>query len=279
LGIDLFTNQRTNIFIYYFFTTLSFIAIFSYLVNSTSFSHLYIFLILIFFISIAGFLISKLAVDPLEEYINNLQTFSVETLHELNLPLSTIRTNLGMLYKNNENEKSITRLKRIDTACEMLEQRYNELDYMIKKQSLKIQKESFELSELVQKRVEFLRQIYPSFKFKLELDQTYITSDKIGLSKVIDNLIDNCVKYSNNSTDIDISLKENELFIKDYGCGIDELELVKIFDTYYQSNSNNQGYGIGLSMVKRFCDNNNILLKIDSNPKNGTKVVLKFKDN
>ena len=279
MGTNLFRNQRTNIFIYYFFTTLSFIAILYYLVNHTNINHLYIFLILVFFISIAGFLISKLAVDPLEEYINNLQTFSVETLHELNLPLSTIRTNLGMLYKNNIDEKSMKRLKRIDSACEMLEQRYNELNYMIKKQSLKIQKETFELSELVQKRVDFLSQIYPNFEFNLDLNTTNITSDRIGLAKVIDNLIDNGVKYSKNSTKIDISLKENELFIQDYGSGIDELELVNIFDTYYQSNSSNQGFGIGLSMVKRFCDNNNILLKIDSNPDNGTKVLLKFKDN
>ena len=279
MGIDLFTNEHTNIFIYYFFTTLSFIAIFYYLVNYTRLSHLYIFLIISFFISIAGFLISKLSVDPLEEYINNLQNFSVETLHELNLPLSTIRTNLGMLYKNNEDEKSIKRLKRIDTACEMLEQRYNELDYMIKRQSLKIQKESFELSELVQKRVNFLSQLYPNFEFNLKLNKVNIISDKIGLSKVIDNLIDNSVKYSKDSTKIDISLNDNELFIKDYGSGIDELELVNIFDTYYQSNSNNQGFGIGLSMVKRFCDNNNILLKIDSSPENGTKILLKFKEN
>jgi signal transduction histidine kinase len=184
-----------------------------------------------------------------------------------------------MLYKNNEDEKSIKRLKRIDTACEMLEQRYNELDYMIKRQSLKIQKESFELSELVQKRVNFLNQIYPNFEFNLKLNKVNIISDKIGLSKVIDNLIDNSVKYSTQSTKIDISLQENELFIKDYGSGIDELELVNIFDTYYQSNSNNQGFGIGLSMVKRFCDNNNILLKIDSSPENGTKILLKFKEN
>jgi len=40
-----------------------------------------------------------------------------------------------------------------------------------------------------------------------------------------------------------------------------------------------QGFGIGLSMVKRFCDNNSILLNINSTPNIGTSVLLKFKDN
>ncbi len=39
-----------------------------------------------------------------------------------------------------------------------------------------------------------------------------------------------------------------------------------------------QGFGIGLSMVKRFCDSNNILLNFKSKPDAGTTVILKFKE-
>ena len=48
---------------------------------------------------------SKLGVDPLVRHVNNLQTLSKETLHELNLPISTIKTNIHMLKKNITNEK------------------------------------------------------------------------------------------------------------------------------------------------------------------------------
>lgn len=221
---------------------------------------------------------SKLGVDPLVRHVNNLQTLSKETLHELNLPISTIKTNMHMLKKNITNEKDLKRASRIESACDMLQQRYNELDYMIKLQSSNVIKESIKLEELVLKRVGFLQSLYPHMEFKIQLNSTSINTDKVGLSKVIDNLIDNAVKYSQNSKNIDITLKNHELYIQDYGCGIDEVELINIFDNYYQSNNDVQGFGIGLSMVKRFCDTNEILLNLKSKPNIGTTIILKFKE-
>ena len=116
---------------------------------------------MLFFVILSGFFISKLAVDPLAEYVKNLQDLSKETLHELNLPISTIITNTQMLEKNLADEKSKKRLLRIQNACEMLKQRYNELEYMIKMQSKQNLQEEFFLDDLVQTRVTFLEKIYP----------------------------------------------------------------------------------------------------------------------
>ncbi len=236
-------------------------------------------LVILCFVVIAGVMISKLAVDPLEEHVNNLQNLSKETLHELNLPISTIMTNSHMLKKNMDNEKDLKRMSRIENACKMLQQRYNELDYMIKTQSLQELKESFDLKELVEQRVDFLKSVYPHMKFELDLETTLVTNDKIGLSKVIDNIIDNGVKYSHKINTLTIKLHNFTLHIQDYGCGMDEVELIHIFDTYYQSNKNMQGFGIGLSMVKRFCDMQKIKLNFKSTPNIGTIVLLDFKEN
>ncbi len=229
------------------------------------------------FVVLSGIFISKLAVDPLLEYVKNLQNLSKETLHELNLPISTIVSNSQMLHKNLKDEKSHKRLQRINNACEMLKQRYNELEYMIKMQSNQDIKEKISVPDLLKQRVQFLQHIYPHINFSTELHPLEITSDKTGLSKVIDNIIDNGVKYSQSSTKIDIRLKARTLEIQDYGVGMNEVELLQIFDNYYQANNKMQGFGIGLSMVKRFCDNNNINLSFQSSPNNGTTVILEFK--
>jgi len=235
-------------------------------------------IVILYIVALAGLLISKLSIDPLEEHVTNLQNLSKETLHELNLPISTIMTNTHLLKKNMDDEKNLKRLHRIESACAMLQQRYNELDYMIKKQSRQELREKFSLDKLVTSRVEFFQAIYPHVKFNLELQNTQILSDKIGLSKVIDNIIDNGIKYSLNSNIIDIKLADFTLHIQDYGRGMDEVELLQIFDNYYQSNKNMQGFGIGLGMVKRFCDMQNIQLNFDSKPDIGTTVLLKFKE-
>ena len=119
--------------------------------------------------------------------------------------------------------------------------------------------------------------IYPNKKINIEIEKTEIFNDKIGLGKVIDNIVDNGVKYSKNSDEIDIVLKNKRLSVQDYGNGMDENELLKVFDRYYQGDSDAQGYGIGLSLVKRFCDKQNIKLSIDSKLGFGTKITLEFK--
>lgn len=228
---------------------------------------------------LAGVLISKLSIDPLQEHVQNLQNLSKETLHELNLPVTTIMTNTHMLKNKTQDEKMLKRLSRIENACGILQERYNELDYMIKTQTQREIKEAFALDKLIEERVAFLSPLYPSFEFEVSVQKTQIISDKIGLAKVIDNIIENGVKFSQTTKKIKILLKDNILRIQDYGCGIEDSELLRIFDHYYQSNQNMQGFGIGLGMIKRFCDKQNIELSIDSKVDVGTTLELKFKDN
>ena len=235
-------------------------------------------LIVLCFVILSGVFISKLAIDPLAEYVHDLQNLSKETLHELNLPISTITTTTQLLSKNCDDEKILKRIGRIDSACIMLKERYNELDYLIKMQTNQSIKEDFFVNRLIEERVKFLKKVYPQMHFNLSLEEMQVYSDKKGLSKVIDNIIDNGVKYSDTSKNIDIEVKNSSITIKDYGVGMDEVELVRIFDNYYQTNKNMQGFGIGLNLVKRFCERNNIELIFESSKNIGTTVQLKFKE-
>jgi len=274
----LFRSLRINIFIYYFFTVAGFLLLAYYFVNVLHVENMYLFaLIVLCFVILSGVFISKLAVDPLAEYVHDLQNLSKETLHELNLPISTITTNTQLLSKNCDDEKILKRIGRIDSACIMLKERYNELDYLIKMQTNQNIKEDFFVDKLVEQRVAFVKKIYPQMNFSLSLEEMHIFGDKKGLSKVIDNIIDNGVKYSDTSKNIDIEVKNSSITIKDYGLGMDEVELIRIFDNYYQSNKNMQGFGIGLNLVKRFCERNNIELIFESSKNIGTTVQLKFK--
>ena len=274
----MFRNLRINIFIFYFLTVLTFLFLLYYALDVIDIdNYLLLSIVFISLVVISALFISKLAVDPLESYVLNLQNLSKETLHELNLPISTIVTNLQMLQKNLEDEKSLKRVQRIKNASKMLQQRYNELDYLIKMQTKQVQKEHFDLKDLIEDRVDFLSKLYPHIQFNLELTEYELFMDKIGFAKVIDNLIDNGVKYSANSKMIDVIIEKDMLLIRDYGIGMNEVELLGIFDNYYQVNKEIQGFGIGLNMVKRFCDENGIELIFDSSPNRGTTVKLKFK--
>lgn len=223
-----------------------------------------------------GKVISKVAMEPLKEYFNHLDRFSKETLHELNLPINTITANLSMLRKTNSDEKSIKRLERIEMATVMLKERYNELDYLIKKQMEQESIETFEIGELLDERLAFLKPLYPDAQWEVTAQLCQVTLDRKGFAKVIDNLIDNGVKYSPSSACITISLHDDTLSICDQGFGMDEMTLVRIFDRYYQNDSTMAGYGIGLGLVKRYCDRYKIGLHVRSQLDEGTCVTLEL---
>ena len=253
-------------------------ALFYYTIFIIKVQHIVLVIVLLVSLSILfAITISKLSIDPLQEYVTNLQNLSKDTLHELNIPVSTIQTNTQMLQKNITDEKSKKRLMRIQKASDILLERYSELDYMIKAQTSQNLDEEIELDKLITDKVDFLSSLYHDVKFQLDLEKSTIIIDKIGLSKTIDNIIDNGVKYSKDKKVITITLKDKRLSIKDFGVGIDEVELVKIFDRYYQNDDSMQGFGIGLNMVKRFCDKNQIKLAFNSKVGVGTTVVLEFR--
>ncbi|MEA3522854.1 MAG: HAMP domain-containing sensor histidine kinase [Campylobacterota bacterium] len=225
-----------------------------------------------------GLLMATLALEPLREHFNHLERFTKETLHELNLPINTITANTNMLQKNTTDEKSIKRIQRIEMAAKMLQERYEELNYLIQKQMHKETIETFELSHVISERIDFLSSLYSRFDFEKNLQMTDISSDRWGLLKVIDNLIENAVKYSSDSRNIRIVLKDAILEIIDYGDGMDEVELLHIFDRYYQNDATMPGFGIGLGLVKSYCDRYKIDLHVKSKKHKGTTVSLNFKE-
>jgi len=233
------------------------------------------------FVLFSSILVLSLAVGyTLNSYIlsekfkvdENLLHLTKEILHELNIPLSTIKANTMLLKRTlKENEKGLKRLERIDDSSKRLHRLYSELVYSIKKEIHTIEKESFDLKLLIAERVTVLKLLERN-SFVVSIPPYRISVDKIGFEKMLDNVLTNAMKYSEKHEPIFITLKENILTIEDRGIGMDEMELVKIYDRYYQSDSHIYGDGIGLSLVKAYCDDEKIKIRINSHKGEGTTV-------
>ncbi|OJW80283.1 MAG: hypothetical protein BGO69_05475 [Bacteroidetes bacterium 46-16] len=114
----------------------------------------------------------------------------------------------------------------------------------------------------------------------------YIEADPTALTRIVNNLIENAIKYTDPNGDITVRLVENEgeikLEVEDTGIGIPPMVHEKIFDPYYQLNrekSNLQGMGLGLPIVRKVIQSLDGTIKIDSNPalKKGTIVIVMLK--
>jgi len=220
-----------------------------------------------------GYIIATHLLAPKVQLDENLSHLSSEILHELNIPLSTIKANTVLLKKRMDDEKALQRIERIDASSLRLERLYKELVYSIKKEIHPIEKETFSLYNVLQERIE----VFQSFErndFFLDFIDKIVYADKIGFEKMIDNLLMNAMKYSDKNSTIKIDMNENILSINDSGIGMDETQLLRVYERYYQGDSKKEGEGIGLALVKAYCDEADIEVKIYSEKDKGTKVSL-----
>ncbi|MGB5917712.1 ATP-binding protein [Arcobacter sp.] len=230
-------------------------------------------LVLIIFAVVLNYFLSKPLFDPLFESDTNLEKAIKETLHELNIPASTIQSNAQMLEKNLKDEKDIRRLNRIKLATNELLKLYDQMEYEIKKEIGRIDKFEFLLDDIIGNSIDKFEDIKGSITIENDIKNVSINSDKNGFQKVFDNLLSNAIKYNCENGIIKINMQNNFLCIFNTGNIIDTKNLFIVFDQYFQEDSNKTGFGLGLNIVKEFCDKNQIDIKIE--PKeNGTQIKL-----
>jgi signal transduction histidine kinase len=109
---------------------------------------------------------------------------------------------------------------------------------------------------------------------KINLVSTLFVS--LIFSKVKKSVKLSVVKLIVSLSGIVLSNENHILKVEDTGCGIDTKNIFKIYDKYFQVDVANQGIGLGLSVVKEYCDKNNISIKIDADIGVGTTFYLNY---
>ena len=98
------------------------------------------------------------------------------------------------------------------------------------------------------------------------------------LGNILNNLIDNAIKYSGEAVTISIKADERHISIKDNGIGISEADLKHIFEKFYRAHTGNihdvKGYGLGLYYVKSIVEKHGWTITAESEPGKGTRFTL-----
>ena len=242
-----------------------------------------LFLVLIIYVySVVLMLKQKKYTELQKDFINNMS-------HEFKTPLASIL--IASNYVKEQNEiKDNPKLKKYNQIVVNQTKRLNEhiekILYVAKTESkqMLIDKSKFELKpvlDLVKDNI--------LLKYDKEIDINIITTkkyvlkaDEFHIYNILFNLVDNAVKYSGLSPKIEIVVTEiNQqlsIQIKDNGCGIPTKDLPFIFDKFYrvtrQDIKNIEGFGIGLSYVKKICDLHRWKITIANNTEKGIVVTI-----
>ncbi len=235
--------------------------------------------VLFFILLIAGYFLLKIFLKPMRDSIYLLNRFIKDTTHELNTPISAILTNIEMIDKSSLNKKDAKKIKRIDIASRTISNLYNDLTYIALGNQIQSKDEEVNLSILIDERVEYFKVIsnVRELKVVLDLDRNIILFiDRYKITRLIDNLISNAIKYNKKGSFINITLKDKYLCIEDGGIGIKKEEIRFMFDRYSRFNESEGGFGIGLNIVREIAFEYKLSLEVESKLEIGTKVIVKW---
>lgn len=196
------------------------------------------------------------------------EDFSYALIHDMKNPLSTIFTTLNFLHTGRLDDKPEKREKYFRIA-------EGEVDHLLtltnkvltvsklEQHKLDMQKEKIELPPMIDKLVDkFTAKADKPTRFIKDLQATEVYADAEYLEEVLDNLIDNAVKYSKENVEITLSSSCNGrhtfLRVHDNGIGISDKDQKVIFNKYERGAAGRRkrkqgasGFGLGLNFVQQ----------------------------
>ena len=218
--------------------------------------------------------------DKIEASFKKQKQFIQNASHELNTPLTIIKTKIDVLKQ----KKSITKkecmetIELVDSEIMRLSKITEELLTLseLEENVNKVNLSQINIKRILEKMLKLFENQISSknLKLKTSFDGDFeIPGSKIQIEQVLFNLIDNAVKYSTPKKEIEISLsndKDNKLLILDI-TNISEIikeeDLPYIFDRFYKTSAitDKKGFGLGLSISKKIVENHNGSIKVDYN--------------
>jgi signal transduction histidine kinase len=215
-------------------------------------------------------------------YSNQQQNFMMAVTHELKTPIAITQLNIETILKRNLDpiqqkkmlEISLSETQRLDNLCNniLLTSQLDMGEYQSNTQEV-------DLSLIVENTVNIFANRFPEITFKTDIQEyLLIKGESVLLQLLLNNLIDNAIKYSNISTPITIILKayENQikLSVMDEGVGIPVADKEKIFEKFYRVGAeytrSTKGTGLGLYLCKRIAIFHKAKLEVIPNTPKGS---------
>ena len=216
------------------------------------------------------------------------QNFMMAITHELKTPIAVAKLNLETLQKHKLDE--IKQQKLIGATLQEAN-RLNTLtnNILISSQleggGYKLIKEDINFSSLTSNCVTDFITRFPARKLEHNIEQDIdISGDALLLQILVNNLLDNAVKYAPANTPIALSLTKNTqgvlLTCADQGPGIADDEKKKIFERFYRIGNEQvrktKGTGLGLYLCKKIASDHNASISVTNNNPTGSIFTVHF---
>lgn len=223
--------------------------------------------------------------DDLEEAFNEQSRFVSDASHELKTPLTALKGHLSMIKRWGKNDKE--RLEKSLEICinesDRLTKIVNDLLILSKSEKEVINIDEIEEivpDKLVYEIVENYKILNDRVKFNVFTEGSTIRMSENHLKQLLIIFIDNAIKYNDKEeVNIDISIDNDKIIVKDNGIGIPKEDLPYIMERFYKvdkSRVNNNSFGLGLSIANRIVNNYGGTISVESEVHKFTRIIVRF---
>lgn len=239
-----------------------------------------------FIITIRALLNQKKLSEIKSDFINNMT-------HEFKTPLATISLAVDAL----KNEKVINDRNKMNYFSGIIKEENKRMNKQVEtilqaalldKQEIQLNVDPLHAHDLINAAINNIQLPLKEKNGKLErhfnATNDLLMADEVHFTNIINNLLDNAVKYSGDNLKIKIATSNFNshlrIKIEDTGIGMSKETLSRVFEKFYRAHTGNihnvKGFGLGLSYVKSIVDAHRGKIKAESTPGKGSCFTLDF---
>jgi two-component system, OmpR family, sensor histidine kinase MprB len=193
--------------------------------------------------------------DALERSIEAQRQLVADASHELRTPIAALRSNIQIFLESDRLPEADREGLQESILAELdeLTQVVADVLELARGSAPASRVEPIELDTFVREAVERTQRRAPDIGFRLELEPTVVLNNADRVGRAVTNIVDNARKWSPPDGEIEITLRDGELTVRDHGPGFDERDLPHVFDRFYRADNARRlpGSGLGLAIVKQ----------------------------
>lgn len=251
----------------------------------------------VFFLMIVAAFIMSFQIIFRQKKLSDMKTDFINNMtHELKTPIATISIASEMLKDNSISESKENRAKYASIIFDENKRLYNHVEQVLQiarleKGELQLNLEDRDVHAVITAAANRFHLILEELNGKIELnlnaEHSIIKLDEMHFTNVINNLIDNAIKYNNKTPLIKINtfniITGIQIEIEDNGVGLSKDDQLKVFEKFYRVSRGNvhdtKGFGLGLSYVQSIVDKHYGKVWVESKLKEGSKFIIQIPGN
>ncbi len=218
-------------------------------------------------------------ISRIESSLKRERNFTRNASHELRTPLAVLKANLDLLERFDQPEKRQAVIARMHRTVSGMEELVETLLLLARDAESSLSTDSVNINQLLEELLEEIGSAVgqPEVAYHLRAEGVLeLEAPARVLSILFTNLIRNAMMYTDQGS-VEVLIDRRGVVIKDTGCGMGESEIEQMFQPFVRGHDrSNEGYGLGLAIVRRLCDRFAWDLRAQSEEGLGTEIRIEF---